>query len=193
MLVRVVTDGTGEAAKIPGYACAGKTGTAQKADLVNGGYCRGKYVAVFAGFVPADDPVACIVVMADSPKGKYYGGQVAAPAFKKIGQGILNYLEIPPAHPEEQQPPEQQKNRWDDLKIAKKKAPAQPAVLDGEDGPRMPDLRGMTIRTVLDSLSVYSLKLRFEGSGIAVSQSPAPGEKIEGGRPCRVSFKRKDA
>ncbi|RJP24813.1 MAG: PASTA domain-containing protein [Candidatus Abyssobacteria bacterium SURF_5] len=192
MLVDVTNSGTGAAAKIAGYACAGKTGTAQKADLVNGGYCRGKYVAVFAGFVPADDPVACIVVMADSPKGKYYGGSVAAPAFKKIAQGILNRLEIPPTNPEEQQPPEQ-KDGWNGRKLAKKETLKQAPSRNPSDGPHMPDVRGMTIRAVIESLSVYSIKLDLEGSGIAISQSPAPGEALRAGRPCRIAFKRKDA
>jgi membrane peptidoglycan carboxypeptidase len=196
MLERVVSDGTGGAAKVPGYSCAGKTGTAQKADLVNGGYCRGKYIAVFAGFVPANDPVATIVVMADSPKGKYYGGSVSAPAFKKIAQGILNYLEIPPTKPEEQLPREPEKDSWKSQRIAEKKVDEEPSVSGNaydEEAPHMPDVRGMTIRSVIASLAAYSLDFQFEGSGIAISQFPAPGEAIDNGMPCRVEFKRKDA
>lgn len=193
MLKRVVESGTGKNAKVPGYACAGKTGTAQKADLVHGGYARGKYVAVFAGFVPANNPVACIVVTADSPQGKYYGGQVAAPAFRQIAQGILAHMEIPPTCPDEQQPQQRRPSEWDRRKIARVKVSTEPVFSDGAGGLRMPDLRGMTMRRVIDLLSPYSLKLQVEGSGVAVSQSPAPGEKIEIGRPCRVAFKRKDA
>ena len=54
--------------RLPGYEIAGKTGTAQKR---NGG---GGYVSNFVGFVPADHPVAMILVMVDHPrKGAYYG------------------------------------------------------------------------------------------------------------------------
>ena len=81
MLEGVVEFGTGGNAKIDGYRIAGKTGTAQKPDLVDGGYYRDKYVAVFAGFVPVDDPAAAIVVVVDSPHEEHYGGIVSAPAF----------------------------------------------------------------------------------------------------------------
>jgi cell division protein FtsI (penicillin-binding protein 3) len=191
MLVRVVSDGTGTTAKIPGYLCAGKTGTAQKADLVNGGYCRGKYVAVFAGFVPADDPVATIVVMADAPKGKYYGGQVSAPAFRKIAQGVLNYLEIAPTNPEEQRPRDSEK-AWTG-KIARRSIPKASISENNADGLRMPDVHGMTIREVIHSCAGYSFKFKFEGSGVAVSQCPAAGEKVRTGDICKISFKRRDA
>src|SRR5207248_4651256 len=55
MLRGVVSDaGTAQAAEIPGYSVAGKTGTAQ----VPGphGYEPGKYVATFVGMVPASNP-----------------------------------------------------------------------------------------------------------------------------------------
>jgi hypothetical protein len=131
--------------------------------------------------------------MADSPQGKYYGGLVSAPAFRQIAQEILNYLEIPPKNPDEQLPQEPEKPEWDGRKIAKRKITKESSISEDSGGLRMPDVRGMTIRSVIDSLSVYALDFKFEGSGVAVSQSPEPGGKIETGKPCRVAFKRKDA
>ncbi len=193
MLERVVTSGTGEEARLAGYDCAGKTGTAQKPDLLNGGYYDHKYVSVFAGFVSAEDTVACIVVVADSPKGKkYYGGQVAAPAFKEIAQGILNHLEIPPVKPEEQLSPEPDKPLIAHTP-ATKEAYTRPLVLNDVDGvPIMPDVRGMTMRAVLDLLSEYSSRFEFEGSGVAFRQEPAPKEKILSGHKYQIAFKRRD-
>jgi cell division protein FtsI/penicillin-binding protein 2 len=37
-----------------------------------------------------------MVVVIDNPKGLYYGGQVAAPVFQKIGNQIFRYFRIPP-------------------------------------------------------------------------------------------------
>jgi cell division protein FtsI/penicillin-binding protein 2 len=37
-----------------------------------------------------------ILVIIDEPKGKYYGGTVAAPVFRRIAREALNYLNIPP-------------------------------------------------------------------------------------------------
>ena len=88
--------GTASEAAIPGYTLAGKTGTAEKADLVNGGYAKDKYIASFVGYAPARDPRLLVAVMVDEPKGAIYGGVVAAPAFQKILSFALPYLRIPP-------------------------------------------------------------------------------------------------
>jgi cell division protein FtsI (penicillin-binding protein 3) len=87
--------GTGVNAALGGYKVSGKTGTAQKVGK-NGTYAKGKYVASFIGFVPANDPAATILVAIDEPKGKIYGGTIAAPAFKQIAHETLNYLNTPP-------------------------------------------------------------------------------------------------
>ena len=183
MLQQVVASGTAPRARINGYTPAGKTGTAQKPNLSAGGYFRNKYVSLFAGFVPAHDPAACIVVVADSPRGKYYGGQVAAPAFKEVAQGVLNYLEIPPTAPE----PDRQ--RINASLPAQKVDTISPVTTSTDGLPCMPDIRGMTMKTILHSLSIYSLSFEFEGSGIAFRQIPAPGERIEKGQKCQVAFK----
>jgi cell division protein FtsI/penicillin-binding protein 2 len=88
--------GTAQEAAIRGYVLAGKTGTAEKPDPVNGGYAKGKYVASFVGFAPAENPRLLVAVMVDEPKGQIYGGTVAAPAFQEIMRFALPYLRIPP-------------------------------------------------------------------------------------------------
>jgi len=87
--------GTGVNAALEGYTVCGKTGTAQKVDKT-GGYARGKYVASFVGFAPAENPAVAILVAVDEPQDAHYGGTVAAPAFRKIAYDTLNYLNIPP-------------------------------------------------------------------------------------------------
>jgi stage V sporulation protein D (sporulation-specific penicillin-binding protein) len=96
-LESVVTSGTGKAAKIANYSVAGKTGTAQ---LARGGvYVKGAYVSSFVGFVPASRPQIGILVAVTRPRGQYYGGVVAAPAFREIARQTMAYLEIPPDSP----------------------------------------------------------------------------------------------
>jgi len=98
MLKGVVSDaGTGAAAEIPGYTVAGKTGTAQKPGPH--GYIPGAYVATFIGMVPARNPRVVVLVTVDDPRGAYYGGVVAAPAFAQIATFDLQYLEVPPDQP----------------------------------------------------------------------------------------------
>lgn len=101
LLEAVVADGTGKAAAVPGYTVAGKTGTAQK--VVGGRYAPGRYIASFAGFVPARRPALVAAVVIDEPRPPlYHGGQVAAPVFAAIAEPILLYLGVPPdrAEPE---------------------------------------------------------------------------------------------
>ena len=94
ILTGVVTKGTGLEARIPGYAVAGKTGTAQK-PLPGGGYGN-SYTASFAGFVPADNPALVVIVVLDNPT-PIWGGATAAPAFKAIAEPALQHLGIPPS------------------------------------------------------------------------------------------------
>ena len=98
MLRDVVVQGTGTEAAIPGYTVAGKTGTANKP--TPHGYSTTKYVASFVGIVPARNPRLVITVVIDEPRGTIWGGVVAAPAFAKIAQFDLQYLEIRPDAPE---------------------------------------------------------------------------------------------
>ncbi len=93
-LERVISEGTGKAAYVPGYRLAGKTGTSNK--VIDGRIAEGKYIASFAGFAPANDPKLVLLVAIDEPQGEYYGGIVAAPVFSAIMRDVLRYLEIPP-------------------------------------------------------------------------------------------------
>jgi cell division protein FtsI (penicillin-binding protein 3) len=95
MLEGVVADGTGTNAQIPGYAVAGKTGTARKAPYDEPPY---SYVSSFAGFAPGDNPKFAAIVVLDEPRaGAYTGGQVAAPAFARIVQFALQQRGVLPS------------------------------------------------------------------------------------------------
>jgi cell division protein FtsI/penicillin-binding protein 2 len=94
MLQLAVDEGTGTAARIPGYEVAGKTGTAEMALRDGGGYAKGVYVASFVGMAPADSPR--LVVLAAVHGTPQYGGEAAAPAVQKIMRYALQHLEIAP-------------------------------------------------------------------------------------------------
>lgn len=99
-------DGTAPEAAIEGYDVAGKTGTTIKlmeevqADgrtkLV---YNRKHHIASFVGFFPAGRPQVAISVIVDdadhkTPRGVAYGGRVAAPSFRRIGERLIPILNI---------------------------------------------------------------------------------------------------
>jgi cell division protein FtsI (penicillin-binding protein 3) len=92
-------EGTGRLAAVPGYRVAGKTGTAQKADPISGGYSRDAYIALFAGFLPAQDPKVVVVVAVDEPRSSHFGGVVAAPVFAQIALAAMQRLGVPATEP----------------------------------------------------------------------------------------------
>ncbi len=101
MSLVVNEDGTGTKAAMDGYTVGGKTGTAQKASKNKRGYEENKYISVFAGFAPLKNPELAILVVVDEPRKQYYGGDVAAPAFKTIMTESFSYLNIPPEKSED--------------------------------------------------------------------------------------------
>ncbi len=107
MLERVVTEGTGGQARVPGYRVAGKTGTAHKTKA-GGGYAKDRYLALFAGMIPASDPRLVMVVTIDEPRGtRYYGGEVAAPVFARVMREAVRLLDIAPDALEQEHTPPQ--------------------------------------------------------------------------------------
>jgi cell division protein FtsI (penicillin-binding protein 3) len=91
----VVTNGTGTKAAIPGFRAAGKTGTAQKVDPRTGAYSSALSIGSFVGFVPADAPRLAMIVVIDEPQGEAWGGIVAAPVFRRVGEQVLTYMGVP--------------------------------------------------------------------------------------------------
>lgn len=78
LLISVVDSGTGVRADLATFRLAGKSGTARR--TVSGrGYVEGNYTASFVGLFPADDPQFVVLVKLDSPRGAYFGGEIAAP------------------------------------------------------------------------------------------------------------------
>ena len=90
----VVENGTGKKAAIDGFEVAGKTGTAQKYITETQSYSKTEFISSFIGYAPADDPRLAILVMIDNPKGRHWGGVVAAPVFVKIAEKSLRHLNV---------------------------------------------------------------------------------------------------
>lgn len=99
ILEGAVSQGTGTHAAIHRYRVAGKTGTAQKIDPRTGTYSSSQFVGSFVGFVPAPNPRLAMIVVIDEPQGEAWGGTVAAPVFRRVGEQVLPYLGISPEGP----------------------------------------------------------------------------------------------
>jgi cell division protein FtsI/penicillin-binding protein 2 len=87
MLTEVVESGTGRAARVPGIRVAGKTGTAQRIDPETGRYDPRRHVAFFVGMVP---PGLAGMILVDRPAtGVGWGGEYAAPCFRRVVEGFV--------------------------------------------------------------------------------------------------------
>jgi cell division protein FtsI (penicillin-binding protein 3) len=88
--------GTAWTIVVPGFRCAGKTGTARKYDPALRAYATDRYLSTFAGIAPLDHPRLAIVALIDDPSGgDYYGGTVAGPVFATVASEALRYLGVP--------------------------------------------------------------------------------------------------
>ncbi len=95
MLVSVVENGYGKPARVAGYDIAGKTGTAQMADLETGGYSE-DIIHSFIGYAPAFEPEFVILIKLDKPEGIRFASDSVGPVFRRLAKYLFDYLEIPP-------------------------------------------------------------------------------------------------
>src|SRR5919106_1775379 len=167
-----IEGGTGVMANVDGFEVAGKTGTAQKVDPVQGGYAAKKRVASFVGFVPANDPRLVALVLIDEPQVNVYGGVVAAPAFRNIAQAALRHLAVAPQQaaliPAPSSPSE--------ALIRRLARPNNSAVTE-TSADAAPDFVGLSLREALEKAQTLKVKLRLQGNGYVVKQSPEAGRR----------------
>lgn len=203
----VVEIGTAKTIASPFYDIAGKTGTAQVADK-GIKYTDGIYQGSFVGFFPAEKPkyTIAVVIRTKPHSSAHYGGQIAAPVFRMIADGVFAY-DI---------------GAWngplDSLaKLGDRKLPAKDATAGSyeillnaigrkADIPKgwtenllqvvsdsnknfdieqanvytgiMPDVKGMALKDAVYILENEGAQVRVLGKGKVQSQSVAPGTKI---------------
>ncbi|MDH3624577.1 MAG: transpeptidase family protein [Myxococcales bacterium] len=177
--------GTAMEAAVDGYLVAGKTGTAQKADYIHGGYAKDKWLASFIGFAPADKPSVAISVVIDEPIIAHYGGTVAGPVFRRIAEVTLRHMGVAPDRgravlAEMKEKPE--------AEPAAKAAPTG-AIEDGQSS--VPDVRRLPLRRAVLTLHAESLVPEVSGSGLVVRQDPLPGSVVSHGATVRLQLDRR--
>ncbi len=192
MLETVVDDdGTAPKARIPGYQVAGKTGTSQKYDSQQKKYSRKNYLASFIGFIPAPENHGklLVYVMLDEPRTSIYGGMVAAPAFSRIGQRLLAYLNVEPSSRVMLADLSAVRHGRESKKTAKRKVGISASIVPigakrstlAVNTGIMPDFSGRSVRDVLAYFGTLPGSLAIHGSGKITKQKPLPGKRIVAG------------
>ena len=172
--------GTGARAALSQYQAAGKTGTAQNSKHLGGGYAEDLYTASFVGFAPVADPKILVVVIKNEPRKGFYGGIVAAPAFRRITQRTLHALQVPPEKVEKKLKnaaalDNMEPENFQPFVTLKPVAHGQ---YEGNNSTVMPDLTGLSLRTALGQLRNFTGSLDIHGSGRVVGQNPEPGRNL---------------
>jgi cell division protein FtsI (penicillin-binding protein 3) len=167
MLKTTVELGTGRRARVEGYDMAGKTGTAQVRDPRTGRYSEKNYIASLLLYLPADDPQYIIYLTIENPQGaSYLGGMIAAPVGKTVAEKIIQLRGLP-------------KNGEPLVDHPGSAVLAPPPAL--VVGQAMPDLKGLSKRSLLPLLNRPGLRVEIRGEGWVASQSPAPGTPLTDG------------
>jgi len=97
MLTVVVDDALSNGTvALPNHTIGAKTGTAQIADPVNGGYYDDAFLHSFFGYFPAYDPEFIVFMYTVEPEGVRYASQTLTTPFMDITKFLINYYSIPP-------------------------------------------------------------------------------------------------
>jgi cell division protein FtsI (penicillin-binding protein 3) len=196
IMERVILEGTGRRAAVPGYSSGGKTGSAEINE--NGVWLKHLHNSAFIGFAPVINPrVVVVVTLNRTPK---QGGIAAAPVFSKVTQTALRVLQVPKDRPETDEGPKKpqllETNELPENRIAQvAPAPAAPPapVLPPPPspllfGPKVPDFRGKAVLAVLRESAALGLPVEIVGRGKAKVQKPEPGTILPNGGRVQVEF-----
>ena len=166
--------GTATRSKIEGVRVSAKTGTAQVFDPATGGYSDEDFTASCLAIFPTDDPQLIIYVVIEHPKaGETYGGRIAAPVVSKLGELVVDYLDIPRMG---------ETTYYHDGTI---RIHGLPEIAIGK---AVPDLTGYSKRQLLPLLDFDDLTVTITGSGWVVAQDPPAGTPVQPGMTLRLEL-----
>lgn len=159
----VVTRGTATMLADAPFPIAGKTGTAEKPNLENGGYHKNKFMASFAGYFPADSPLVAGIVILDEPEPIHYGGLTAGPAFENIAvkfAALDNYGQFA-SHDQT----ESNSETDHDPGLKANAAPIAVATPESTEKLIVPDLTGLSRVEAATMAGRSNWKIKFSGEG----------------------------
>lgn len=141
---------------------AGKTGTAETIDTVNGGYSSDKFIASVLALYPVENPQITIYIKVNEPSaGQYYGGPVSTPILKSLLTELFTYM---------------------DSQVYKEKYTEKAKVV-------VPELRGKSINEAKEILEELNLNITVESTASKVTNmAPYPGSLVEEGANISVNI-----
>ncbi len=157
------TTGTGARANIGDLPIGVKTGTAQMADKVNGGYSETDFLSSCLAIFPVDDPEIVLYIVVEKAKGETYGGRIVAPVIAEAADTIIDYMGM---------------SRGKASSVEHNGVITIPQAPDIKLGNTTPDFTGFSKKDLLPLMEQSKGRLNINGSGWVTSQNPEPGTPI---------------
>ncbi|MCQ2586480.1 MAG: transpeptidase family protein [Treponema sp.] len=157
------TTGTGSRANIGDVKLGVKTGTAQMADKINGGYSDTDFLSNCISIFPIDDPQIILYIVVEKAKGETYAGRIVAPVIGETASVIIDHMGM---------------SRGSASSVAHNGKITIPTKTQITIGSELPDFTGRSKRELLPLLDQQNVKLNINGSGWVTSQTPEPGTPV---------------
>ncbi len=155
--------GTGSRANIGDVAIGVKTGTAQMADKVHGGYSDTDFISSCISIFPVDNPQIILYIVVVKAKGETYGGRIVAPVIAEAADTIIDYMGM---------------SRGGASSLEHNGIITIPNTKEIRIGTELPDFTGLSKKDLLPLMELSNVKLNVNGSGWVTSQNPEPGAPV---------------
>lgn len=155
--------GTGTRASLRDISIGVKTGTAQMADTVNGGYSNTDFLSNCMAIFPIENPQIVLYIVIEKAKGETYAGRIVAPVIAKAADEIIDHLGI---------------NREGAASLEHSGRITIKENLPLSIGKVVPDFTGRPKRDLIPLLARDDLNFIIKGEGWVSAQSPEPGTPI---------------
>lgn len=159
-------NGTGSRANLRDVDIGVKTGTAQMADKVHGGYSDTDFLSSCMAIFPVDDPQIVLYIVVEKAKGETYGGRIVAPVIGEAADIIIDHLGM---------------SRGGAASLEHSGVITITPSSGVNLGGTIPNFIGKSKKELLPLMERTDVKLNINGSGWVTSQNPEPGTPVTEG------------
>ncbi len=159
----VAESGTGHRASLGDVSIGVKTGTAQMADLVNGGYSETDFISNCIAIFPVENPEIILYIVIEKAKGETYAGRIVAPVIADAASTIIDHLGM---------------SRGNAESVAHSGKIQIHADKPLSIGKTIPNFTGLAKRQLIPLLNDPNVKILIHGDGYVTRQTPAAGSPV---------------
>lgn len=157
------TSGTGSRANLGDISIGVKTGTAQMADKVHGGYSDTDFLSNCMAIFPIEEPQIVLYIVVEKAKGENYAGRIVAPVIAESADIIIDHLGM-------------SRGGAASIKHNGVVSVTQQKAIDVNNV--VPDFTGTSKKELLRLMERSNLRLNINGNGWVTSQNPEPGTPL---------------